>query len=319
MAILILFFACVCVLCLFVGLPSKDIISVDEQMVGDGNGNKPHGVVRGSSLPFDRNSCSEAAEDLFLDSTKYGNKDDKTLVCKSNVILRNEIQSDNAIERKIEGSQVERENSQDDNGNGEIVDDNEKEIVVKSTDDDDDRFVVENERVRDDRMKRAVENSVEVNVQKSADGDSQNSVDVDVQKSVDGDVQNVVDVNVQKSTIVDVQKSAGIDVQKSADSDDPGVKVENDKKTTDQINDEEYRLTMIQSVREAVNKICEQAVEKTAAIVKSGHGYYPKTMTSSGVHDGRDAADDFEAADYTSSEFSLPPPPPPSDPVSLDR
>lgn len=32
----------------------------------------------------------------------------------------------------------------------------------------------------------------------------------------------------------------------------------------------EFRLTMIQSVREAVNKICEQAVEKTRAMVRGG-------------------------------------------------
>jgi len=81
------------------------------------------------------------------------------------------------------------------------------------------------------------------------------------------------------------------------------------------MDDAEFRLTMIDSVREAVNRICEQAVEKTAAIVKSGRGY-PNATTPSGV---RDAADDSEAADYASSEFSLPPPPPPlppTDPVS---
>lgn len=81
----------------------------------------------------------------------------------------------------------------------------------------------------------------------------------------------------------------------------------------------EFRLTMIQSVREAVNRICEQAVEKTAAIVSSGRGRPNVGTTASlDVHDKREA-DDSEAADCASSEFSLPPPPiPPSDMVSFD-
>lgn len=82
--------------------------------------------------------------------------------------------------------------------------------------------------------------------------------------------------------------------------------------TTDINAEAEFRLTMIQSVREAVNKICEQAVERTAAIVSSGHGRpNVETMVYSDIRDKRDA-DDSEAADYASSEFSLPPPPIPS-------
>lgn len=78
----------------------------------------------------------------------------------------------------------------------------------------------------------------------------------------------------------------------------------------------EYRLTMIQSVREAVNRICEQAVEQTAAIVKSGRGRSFLVAAASGTRYKRDA-DDSEAADYESSEFSLPPPPPQSSRPSL--
>lgn len=75
----------------------------------------------------------------------------------------------------------------------------------------------------------------------------------------------------------------------------------------------EYRLTMIQSVREAVNKICEQAVEKTQAMVRSGIKR----------PDGQEV-DVSEVADYSSSDFSLPPAPTPGgrssasvDPVSV--
>lgn len=84
--------------------------------------------------------------------------------------------------------------------------------------------------------------------------------------------------------------------------------------------DAEYRLTMIQSVREAVNRICEQAVEKTAAIVKSGSGGGGGGDRQSrgdvqkwvGAQNTRDAAAD---ADSEVSEFSLPPPPPPPPPA----
>lgn len=78
-------------------------------------------------------------------------------------------------------------------------------------------------------------------------------------------------------------------------------------KMTDDEADAEYRLTMIQSVREAVNRICEQAVEKTAAMVKNGQVGRPNAVAAqtSVRSDKRDAADDSEV-----SEFSLPPPPP---------
>lgn len=72
--------------------------------------------------------------------------------------------------------------------------------------------------------------------------------------------------------------------------------------------DAEYRLTMIQSVREAVNRICEQAVEKTAAMVKSGQTSRRDAVAAAQTivrSDKRDPADDSEV-----SEFSLPPPPP---------
>lgn len=79
--------------------------------------------------------------------------------------------------------------------------------------------------------------------------------------------------------------------------------------------DAEYRLTMIQSVREAVNRICEQAVERTAAIVKSGRGRPSAVATQTSVR-GKGNADESEV-----SEFSLPPPPPPpgTDLVSFIR
>jgi len=69
----------------------------------------------------------------------------------------------------------------------------------------------------------------------------------------------------------------------------------------------EYRLTMIHSVREAVNRICEQAVEKTSAIFRyrgKNKRNSRSTLTSS-LND----RDKSKAADNASSEFSLPPPP----------
>jgi len=69
--------------------------------------------------------------------------------------------------------------------------------------------------------------------------------------------------------------------------------------------DTEYRLTMIHSVREAVNKICEQAVEKTAAIVRN-RGMNKRNSSSTLTSSIKDR-DESEAADNASSEFSLPP------------
>ncbi|XP_050529644.1 uncharacterized protein LOC126899130 isoform X2 [Daktulosphaira vitifoliae] len=64
----------------------------------------------------------------------------------------------------------------------------------------------------------------------------------------------------------------------------------------------EFRLTMIESVREAVNKICEQAVEKSTAIVSAGKEHQAKKTTRASI-------DYSDVTDCHSSEFSLPPPP----------
>ncbi|XP_022168085.1 uncharacterized protein LOC111032160 isoform X2 [Myzus persicae] len=89
----------------------------------------------------------------------------------------------------------------------------------------------------------------------------------------------------------------------------PAVDQKNEKDSKDQEPelDTEYRLTMIHSVREAVNRICEQAVEKTAAIVRNrGTNKRSSNSTLTGSIKDRDES---EAADNASSEFSLPPPP----------
>ncbi|XP_060856001.1 uncharacterized protein LOC132933742 [Metopolophium dirhodum] len=65
----------------------------------------------------------------------------------------------------------------------------------------------------------------------------------------------------------------------------------------------EFRLTMIHSVREAVNRICEQAVEKTAAIVRGMHKRNSASTLTSSLKD----RDQSEYTDNLSSEFSLPP------------
>jgi len=65
----------------------------------------------------------------------------------------------------------------------------------------------------------------------------------------------------------------------------------------------EFRLTMIHSVREAVNRICEQAVEKTTAIVKGMHKRNSASTLTGSLKD----RDQSEHTDNLSSEFSLPP------------
>lgn len=76
-----------------------------------------------------------------------------------------------------------------------------------------------------------------------------------------------------------------------------------DLKKQEPESETEFRLTMIHSVREAVNRICEQAVEKTAAIVRGLNKRNSASTLTSSLKD----RDQSEHTDNASSEFSLPP------------
>jgi len=123
-------------------------------------------------------------------------------------------------------------------------------------------------------------------------------------------IQSDLDANKELKNTPAVDKKNKNDVEKnSLNQDYESVDTNNPKnsKVQEPELDSEYRLTMIHSVREAVNRICEQAVEKTAAIVKnrgSNKRNIRSTLTSL-IND----RDESEAADNASSEFSLPPPP----------
>ncbi|XP_050444056.1 uncharacterized protein LOC126847721 isoform X2 [Adelges cooleyi] len=70
---------------------------------------------------------------------------------------------------------------------------------------------------------------------------------------------------------------------------------------------EEYKLTLINSVKDAVNLLCDQAVEKTVAIVNAQR----ERQLAEQLASARNSivADMSDLTDINSSEFSLPPPP----------
>lgn len=227
----------------------------------EGKGGKAHGVVRGSSLPYDRPN-SKAVEES----------------------------SSNSARNRNEGEQFERN-----------VD---KSDAIRPT-----RSSVAEQKVEESD---AVRPSAEVSSNAAGFVGKQIGAECTGDQKTEPSAALVVDERVKTALGTAVGDSTPATTEHAKDDDD--------ETTTSQMNDAEYRLTMIQSVREAVNRICEQAVEKTAAIVKSGHGDRHAATPSSSVRDKRDA-DDSEAADYASSEFSLPPLPllPPSDQVSPEH
>jgi len=131
----------------------------------------------------------------------------------------------------------------------------------------------------------------------------------DENKESEDDVQSDVKDKKDLENIPEIDQKNEHRVEEVNDGDVDAINANDSKDQVPEL-DTEYRLTMIHSVREAVNKICEQAVERTAAIVKN-RGINKRNSNSSLIGSLKDRdADNSETADNASSEFSLPPPPP---------
>jgi len=107
---------------------------------------------------------------------------------------------------------------------------------------------------------------------------------------------------VDKKNENDVEEALKNQEHEGANTNNPS-----DSKRQEPESETEFRLTMIHSVREAVNRICEQAVEKTAAIVKGMHKRNSNSTLTSSFRD----RDQSEITENPTSDFSLPPPPQP--------
>ncbi|XP_026819730.1 cell wall protein IFF6 isoform X2 [Rhopalosiphum maidis] len=137
------------------------------------------------------------------------------------------------------------------------------------------------------------------NVNNTPDQNKESENDVQSDVKAKKDLENIPEIDQKNEHRVEEVNDGGADEINANDSKDQVPEL-----------DTEYRLTMIHSVREAVNKICEQAVERTAAIVKN-RGINKRNSNSSLIGSFKDRdADNSETADNASSEFSLPPPPP---------
>ncbi|XP_029342783.1 uncharacterized protein LOC100164443 isoform X3 [Acyrthosiphon pisum] len=110
---------------------------------------------------------------------------------------------------------------------------------------------------------------------------------------------------VDKKNVNDVEEAP----VKKQELEDSKTDNSSDLKKQEPESETEFRLTMIHSVREAVNRICEQAVEKTAAIVRGLNKRNSTSTLTSSLQD----RDQSEHTDNTMlqlpTETSWPPPP----------
>lgn len=332
------------------GLPSRDTAVADAPTTVDGKGDKQHGVIRGSSLPYEGDNSK--TEHLTNDPKRKNEEELIETTFDNHVIAPNTVKSDvvkaNVTESNTTNKQSEIEvdtikqnvlgpnaiKSNEYNMPNAVGPNEAKPNVVESNE------AKPNDVATVEELGAIKPNGVDAQVVES-NAAAANDVSVnasmenpkfenehDGQEKVDGKVVAVDGKSSENETaaggrpaVVDEKSVVGEagDGKTSADAreaDESGKTCDASQEDPENDADAEYRLTMIQSVREAVNRICEQAVEKTAAIVKNGRGRPPRAAASS-VRTKRDATDDSDAADYASSEFSLPPPPPqPTDTVS---
>ncbi|XP_025190929.1 uncharacterized protein LOC112591352 isoform X2 [Melanaphis sacchari] len=243
-------------------LPSRDAIPPSTS-TAEGTGDRQHGVLRGSSLPYDNGSAENSSKPIKRDNDKIA------------IMVPISVESTTVVPEVIHKSDELKKLVLNDKPDGN----HEMDIIVKSdTNVESDMNEKPNEKYISDDTK--------------APGDNVESV-VKVEKELDQKNEHHV------GEVCTSQEDGDVDKINS-----------NDSKYQVSELDTEYRLTMIHSVREAVNRICEQAVEKTAAIVRN-RNIKKRNSNSSLISSLKDRdADNSETADYASSDFSLPPPPP---------
>jgi len=182
---------------------------------------------------------------------------------------------------------------------------------------------VMNDKQDENHKMEAAVSSKGTNELNVSDEQPKDSINIpDENKETDDHVQSDLNTKEELKHTPSVDQKKENDVEKNSMNQEYGDADTNnprDSKGQEPELDSEYRLTMIHSVREAVNRICEQAVEKTAAIVKN-RGTNKRNIRSTLTSSLNDR-DESEAADNASSEFSLPPPPKqnPLDSVSFTK
>ncbi|XP_050064012.1 uncharacterized protein LOC114130554 isoform X3 [Aphis gossypii] len=306
-------------------LPSKDPIA-RSTTTDEGMGDRQQGVLRGSSLPYD-NGTEE-------NSSKPDKRDDKEQVAIMVPIsvepTKIVVQAD--VHNISDGS---KKTDMNDKPEDKPEENHKMDVVVKSlTDNESDMTEKLNaihtaditekpnathaaDMIEKPNATHTADTIEKPNVTHTADmTEKPNSTQTaDKNKESDEDVQSDVKAKkeLENMLIKDQKNEQHVEeICKNKENADGDAEKINSDDSKDQVPEleTEYRLTMIHSVREAVNRICEQAVEKTAAIVRNRG--FKRNSNASLISSLKDReAENSEAADNASSEFSLPPPPPP--------
>jgi len=249
-------------------------------------GDRQQGVLRGSSLPYD-NGTEE-------NSSKPDKRDDKEQVAimvpisvePTKIVVQADVHNISDGSKKTDMNDKPEENHKMD-------------VVVKlHTYDESDMIEKPNATLTADITEKP-------NATQTAEKNKEPDEDVQSDVKAKKELENM-SIKDQKNEqhVEEVCKN-----KENADEDAEKINSEDSKDQVPEL-ETEYRLTMIHSVREAVNRICEQAVEKTAAIVRNRG--FKRNSNASLISSLKDReAENSEAADNASSEFSLPPPPPP--------
>lgn len=291
----------------FIGLPSGNQTATGTLTTGESVGTHG-GVARGSSLPYDKDEPStNFIEQLTklnkLEMIKKKN-DVSSTITTSNIVIES-VQPDN----KLEHNEKKDEKIEEELGKEEIV---ENSSLVTSASTNDEQIPVLEEKdekaIHSSGISEVAEKSDEIELEiakqliMDVSGKSDNEqipvLDEKVEKMISPEAISTIEGDSDKKEVS--EKSSLVSSEKS-DDEQISILEEKDEKTVD--SETEFRLTMIRSVREAVNRICEQAVERTTEIVKSGQGHQ---KVGSGIRSKRDTANDSDAE---FSDFSLPPPP----------
>lgn len=290
------------------GLPSGNPTSTITLMTEGGTGAGTHGSVAcGSSLPHDKNEPSSK----FIEQLTKLNKLEMTEKTKDVVPITT---SPNTIVESLQrGNKLEYTEKKDEEikkkfDKEEIV---EKSGLVIPVNSDDKQILVlekKNEKVihssdisevEEKLGEKEMPEKLLLSVSEKSDSEQIPMLEETAEKMISSGSIPTIEENLDKKETS--EKSIVVTSEKSEYEQ---ILILEEKAENVVDSEMEFRLTMISSVREAVNKICEQAVERTTEIVKSGYGH--QKMASS-IRSKRDAANDSDAE---FSDFSLPPPPP---------
>jgi len=280
------------------GLPSKDPIA-RSTTTDEGMGDRQQGVLRGSSLPYDNGTEENSSKPVKREDKKEAVMAPLT-VEPTKIVVQADVHNISDASKKTDMMNDKPEE------NHEIY-----EVVKSHTEDELDMTEKPNATHTFDITEKSnathlADMTEKPNATQTADKNKETDEDVQLDVKAKKELENM--------SIKDQKNEQHVEeVYKNKENADGDAEKFNSDDSKDQVPEleTEYRLTMIHSVREAVNRICEQAVEKTAAIVRN-RGFIKRNSNASLISSLKNReSDNSEAADNASSEFSLPPPPPP--------